>query len=103
MFGLSKVGLEGYGGPNLALSGSATIHEAALKPAHTPEEIANKNKNSEYNRQLDMGIDIEKEHTTDPIIAKNIARDHLAEIKNYYSRLKKINISLVLIAMLTKN
>jgi len=40
--------------------------------------------------QLNMGIEIEKEHTDDPALAKEIAKDHLAEIPDYYTRLKKM-------------
>lgn len=40
--------------------------------------------------QLAAGIEVEKEHTTDPEIAKRIALDHLAEISDYYTRLKKM-------------
>jgi len=41
-------------------------------------------------KQLAMGIDIEFEHTDDAELAKQIALDHLAEIPDYYSRLKKM-------------
>jgi hypothetical protein len=37
-----------------------------------------------------MGIEIEKEHTTDEALAKEIAMDHLKEIPDYYTRLKKM-------------
>jgi len=40
--------------------------------------------------QLDMGIEVEMEHTTDPKIAKRIALDHLSEIPDYYTRLAKM-------------
>ena len=40
--------------------------------------------------QLAMGIEIEFEHTNDQEIAKQIALDHLAEIPDYYTRLKKM-------------
>ncbi len=40
--------------------------------------------------QLKMGIKIEMEHTDDPKIAEKIARDHLAEIADYYTRLVKM-------------
>ena len=40
--------------------------------------------------QLKMGIEVEKEHTDDPEIAKAIAKAHLSEIKDYYTRLKKM-------------
>ena len=37
--------------------------------------------------QLEMGIKVEMEHTTMPIISRKIAMDHLAEIPDYYTRL----------------
>lgn len=40
--------------------------------------------------ELAMGIDIEKEHTPNIQMATRIALDHLAEIENYYTRLKKM-------------
>jgi len=40
--------------------------------------------------QLKTGIKIELEHTKDPQIAEKIARDHLFEIPDYYTRLKKM-------------
>ena len=41
-------------------------------------------------KQLEMGIKVEMEHTTCPIISRKIALDHLVEIKDYYTRLKKM-------------
>jgi hypothetical protein len=40
--------------------------------------------------QLKNGIKVEMEHTGDPKIAKEIAKDHLTEDPNYYKKLKKI-------------
>jgi hypothetical protein len=40
--------------------------------------------------ELAMGLKIEQEHTSDPTIAKKIALDHLSEIPDYYTRLKKM-------------
>ncbi len=40
--------------------------------------------------QIRMGIEIEKEHTDSEAIAQQIAKDHLAEIPDYYTRLKKM-------------
>ena len=40
--------------------------------------------------QLAMGIDVEKEHTDNPLLAKEIAKDHLAELPDYYTRLAKM-------------
>jgi hypothetical protein len=39
-------------------------------------------------RQLRMGIKVEREHTKDPRVAREIAMDHLTEHKNYYDELK---------------
>lgn len=40
--------------------------------------------------ELRKGIAIEKEHTEYNVIAKLIAKDHLSEIPDYYSRLEKM-------------
>ena len=40
--------------------------------------------------QVKMGIEVEKEHTTDPKVAETIARHHLAEDPKYYTKLKKM-------------
>ena len=40
--------------------------------------------------ELEMGIKVEAEHTNYPTMARRIALDHLSEIKDYYSRLKKM-------------
>lgn len=39
-------------------------------------------------KELEMGIETEYEHTTDPKMAKKIAMDHLREDPHYYSKLK---------------
>ena len=39
-------------------------------------------------KQLEMGIEIEMEHTNDPKMAKEIAMDHLKENAEYYTHLK---------------
>ncbi len=40
--------------------------------------------------ELRMGVEVEAEHSDLPFIAERIAMDHLAEIPDYYSRLKKM-------------
>jgi len=64
-----------------------------LKKAKTPEEIA-KEKGvplEDVIRQLQMGVKVEKEHTTDKDIATHIALQHLEELPTkYYSMLKKM-------------
>ena len=37
--------------------------------------------------QLEIGTKVEMEHTDDVDIAKEIAKDHLSEIPDYYTRL----------------
>ncbi len=41
-------------------------------------------------KQIEMGKKVELEHTKNSKLAKDIAMDHLAEIPDYYSRLKKM-------------
>ena len=40
--------------------------------------------------QLAIGSQIEMEHTTNKLISEKIAKDHLAEIPDYYTRLIKL-------------
>jgi len=39
-------------------------------------------------KQIEMGIAVEQEHTDDTILAREIAMDHLTEDPNYYTKLK---------------
>jgi hypothetical protein len=41
-------------------------------------------------KQLSRGIEVEKEHTEDPNISKRIAKDHLSELPDYYTRLDRM-------------
>lgn len=41
-------------------------------------------------KELEMGIQVEMEHTTSTAISRRIALDHLAELHDYYTRLKKM-------------
>ena len=41
-------------------------------------------------KELELGIKVEKEHTDCPVKAKEIAMDHLVELPDYYSRLDKM-------------
>lgn len=40
--------------------------------------------------QLKKGIEVEFEHTKSKLVAKLIAKDHLSEIPDYYTRLDKM-------------
>lgn len=44
--------------------------------------------------QLNKGVKVEKEHTKDPVLAKEIAMDHLDEHPKYYSALEKMEKNL---------
>jgi hypothetical protein len=63
-----------------------------LKPYKTVEEIAKKHRMdvSDIQKQLDMGAPIEHEHTKNKKLATEIALQHLDEIPDYYTRLKKL-------------
>jgi hypothetical protein len=41
-------------------------------------------------KELAMGIKVEREHTNSKTVAKLIAKDHLSELPDYYSKLKKM-------------
>jgi hypothetical protein len=48
---------------------------------------------SKFNKQqLKVGIRVEKEHTNNAAIAKQIVKAHLSENKNYYKKLKKAGL-----------
>ena len=63
-----------------------------VKSHKTVEAIAKKHRMevSDIQKQLDMGIPIEHEHTKNKTLATDIALQHLEEIPDYYSRLKKM-------------
>ena len=63
-----------------------------IKSHKTVEQIAKKHRLdvSFIQKQLDMGEPIEHEHTKDHDLAKDIALQHLDEIPDYYTRLKKM-------------
>jgi len=63
-----------------------------IKSHKTVEQIAKKHRLdvSFIQRQLDMGEPIEHEHTRDHELAMDIALQHLDEIPDYYTRLKKM-------------
>jgi len=42
--------------------------------------------------ELDRGIKVEMEHTDDPKIAEQIARDHLNEDEHYYTKLEQVHL-----------
>ena len=63
-----------------------------IKSHKTVEQIAKKHRLdvSFIQKQLDMGEPIEHGHTKDHDLARDIALQHLDEIPDYYTRLKKM-------------
>jgi hypothetical protein len=66
-----------------------------LKSYKSVEQIAKKHRMdvSDIQKQLDMGAPIEHEHTNNKKLAVEIALQHLDEIPDYYTRLKKMEAS----------
>lgn len=56
-----------------------------LKYGNKPDRLFNK-------KQLKMGIKVEHEHTNNSKISKMIAKAHLMEHKDYYTRLRKARL-----------
>lgn len=71
------------------------LSEARLSEGLTIEDIAKKHNVSikQIKMQIAKGIEVEYEHTDDPIEAKKIAMDHLTEIPDYYDRLEEMEKS----------
>lgn len=63
-----------------------------VQPYKSPEEIAKKHGVSleAIQKQLKMGIKVEGEHTSDKKAARITALQHLDEVPDYYSKLKKV-------------
>lgn len=59
-------------------------------PTPTALEVAEKHGVSprQIMAELAMGVEVEREHTGDESLAREIALDHLAELPDYYSKLK---------------
>lgn len=69
----------------------AVVRDSQIKDADLPIGKHNADPDDQFNaEELAMGIKIEMEHTTNPDIAKEIAKDHLSEIPDYYTRLTKM-------------
>ena len=72
---------------------SIGIEKVLNKPTPSVEELAQRYNVSRQKvlQQLDKGIKIEKEHTSDREVAKQIALDHLGEKLEYYELLSKFD------------
>jgi len=57
----------------------------------TPGGLADSIPNSEFSKeQLELGKLVEMEHTDNPALAEEIAKDHLVENREYYTYLQKM-------------
>ena len=65
-------------------------HIYAILSSIVSEGKSAKEKKDYSESELKLGIKVEMEHTSFPAIAKKIAKDHLAEIPDYYTRLAKM-------------
>ena len=76
---------EGAGTP------SPVKEEATETEDKLPGGLADGDPLSDFDpEELSMGVEIEKEHTVDKELAEEIAKDHLKEIPDYYTRLRKM-------------
>lgn len=68
------------------------IIKGGLSDGKSLKNIADKHQVSldDLNKQFEMGQKVELEHTSDEKIAKEIAKDHLFEDPEYYTKLSKI-------------
>ena len=62
---------------------SDLMNEGKAKEAGLKEEDIDQ-------KELEAGIQVEMEHTSNVDVAKKIAMDHLAEFPQYYTELKKM-------------
>lgn len=77
------------------LSDNKTLLDIAKKHAYDDSKDSTskdkiKNMHEKLKSQLNKGIKVEMEHTTNKTKAKEIAMDHLSENPDYYTKLKKI-------------
>tara|TARA_R110000822_G_scaffold89598_8_gene207405 strand:+ start:268 stop:579 length:312 start_codon:yes stop_codon:yes gene_type:complete len=58
----------------------------------SPKDISDKFKVdvTKINKEIELGVNIELEHTDSKKLAKEITLDHLIELPDYYTRLKKM-------------
>lgn len=71
-----------------------SVKELLNRKTFSPQQLADKHGVSlaTIKRQLGIGRKVEKEHTKSAKVADEIARDHVGERADYYSRLHKANL-----------
>lgn len=90
-YGPGPFGLYGW---DSGYSGDGGVGENLDKPTPKPEDIASKfNVSVDYvTQQLQRGIEVELEHTSNLDQAREIALDHLAERPDYYQKLTQAGL-----------
>ena len=73
-----------------SLSMLVKMSDVAKKEKLQGGKADGKSVNEYDSHQVAMGEKVEREHTDDPALAAEISTDHLEEIPDYYSRLKKM-------------
>jgi len=68
------------------------VIKGGLSSGMSLEDLAKKHSVSieDLKSQLEMGMKVEMEHTSDEDMAREIAMDHLTEDPEYYTKLKDI-------------
>lgn len=67
------------------------VVETSSEPDQLKGGVADSESSAEFDpEELTKGIEVEKEHTNDEELAEEIAKDHLKEIPDYYTRLQKM-------------
>jgi hypothetical protein len=69
------------------------MFESLDKKTPSEDEVAKSHKvpRRVIDKELEMGIEVEMEHTSDPKVAREIALDHLKERPDYYTKLKTVD------------
>ena len=71
-----------------------SLDEKGVKVKNYPTSEVGKHRDKpleKYNpKQVEIGLNIEKEHSNVPEVASEIVKDHLSEIPDYYTRLSKL-------------
>jgi hypothetical protein len=78
-------------GRRSGVTDDSELHQKSQKSWHDRIKggLADKKKPSDFDqKQLADGVKVEMEHTSNPLIAKEIAMDHLTEDKLYYKKLE---------------
>lgn len=91
----SEIPREYWGNPEDEMNETEDIEQVEKEKEEVGDELegglADKKSPQDFDKeQLAMGLKVEMEHTDDPMVALEIAMDHLTEIPDYYTHLDKM-------------